>query len=99
MAGVQILPPTSEEKVTQLQKDGHRHSWALDMDGPWLTRSSSALLTGFVFIPDGCPYPYTLLTKKLGGGDGFVADNPTMKQVSTVQVYMVPTASQRSNLA
>ena len=40
-------------------------------------------LTGFVFNPAGCPYPNTLLTKKLDGGDGFGADNPTMEQVST----------------
>ena len=40
-------------------------------------------LTGFVFNPAGCPYPNTLLTKKPGGGDGFVADNPTMEQVRT----------------
>ena len=40
-------------------------------------------LTGFVFNPAGCPYPNTLLTKKPGGGDCFVADNPTIKQVST----------------
>ena len=26
---------------------------------------------------------YTLITKKLGGRDGLVADNPTMEQVST----------------
>ena len=26
---------------------------------------------------------YTLLVRKPGGGDGLVADNPTMKQVST----------------
>ena len=40
-------------------------------------------LTGFVFNPGGCPHPNTLLTKKPGGEDGFVADNPTMEQVST----------------
>ena len=40
-------------------------------------------LTGFVFNPVGCPYPNTLLTKKPGGRDSLVADNPTMKQVST----------------
>ena len=39
-------------------------------------------LTGFVFNPFGCPYPNTLLTKKPGGGDGLVADNPTMVQAS-----------------
>ena len=32
--------------------------------------------------PAGCPYPYTILTSKAGGGDSFVTDNPTMKQVS-----------------
>ena len=43
VAGVQILPPTSLQKVTQLQEGVRRHSWALDMDGHWLTRSSSTL--------------------------------------------------------
>ena len=38
--------------------------------------------TGFVFCPAGCPYTCTLLTRKLGGGDGFVVDNPTMEQAS-----------------
>ena len=40
-------------------------------------------LTGVVFNPAGCPYPNTVLTKKPGGRDGFVADNPTMEQVRT----------------
>jgi len=40
-------------------------------------------LTGFVFHSARCPYPCTLLTRKPGGGDGLVAANPTMKQVST----------------
>ena len=31
------------KQVTQLQEDCRRHSWALDMDGCWFTRSSSAL--------------------------------------------------------
>ena len=66
------------KKVTQLQEDTHRHSWALDMDGPWLCP-----LTGFVFNPAGSPYPCNFLTRKPGGGDGFVTDNPTMKWVST----------------
>ena len=35
-------------------------------------------LTRFVFNPAGCPNPNTLLTRKPGGGDGLVADNPTM---------------------
>ena len=35
--------------------------------------------TGFVLHPAGYPYPNTLLTKKLGGGDGLVADNPTIQ--------------------
>jgi len=30
-------------KITQLQENVHRHSWALDMDGHWLESSSSAL--------------------------------------------------------
>ena len=41
------------------------------------------LLAGFVFNPYGGPYSKTLLTRKPGGGDGLVADNPTMEQVST----------------
>ena len=40
-------------------------------------------LTGFVFNPAGCPYPNTLLTRKLVGGESFVADNPAMEEVST----------------
>ena len=39
-------------------------------------------LTDFVFNPAGCSYPNTLLTKKLSGGDGLIAANPNMKQVS-----------------
>ena len=39
-------------------------------------------LIGFVCNPAGCPYPNTLLIKKPGGGDGLVADNLTMEQVS-----------------
>ena len=69
--------------MDQLQEDVHRHSWVLDMDGCWLTMSSSALFRSFVFKPAGCPYPYTLLTMKPGGGDGLLTDNLTMKQVST----------------
>ena len=51
----------------------------------WLLAHKELLrpLTGFVFNPAGCPYPNTLLTKKPGGGDGLVTDNPTMEQVST----------------
>ena len=56
-------------------------------------------LTGFVFNPAGCPYPNTLLTKKLGGGHGLVVDNPTMEQVRTGLQGTVPVASHRSNLA
>ena len=37
-------------------------------------------LSGFVLHPAGCPYPNTLLNKTVGGGDGLVADNPTMEQ-------------------
>ena len=43
VARVQILPPPSESEVTQLQEDVRRRSWALAMDGWWLTRRSSAL--------------------------------------------------------
>ena len=32
-----------KKKKTQLQEDVHRHSWAQDMDGCWLTRNSSTL--------------------------------------------------------
>ena len=39
-------------------------------------------LTAFGFNPAECPYPYTLLTRKPGGGDGIFTDNPTMKPVS-----------------
>ena len=51
----------------------------------WLLAHKELLhpLTGFVFNPAWCPYPNTLLTRKPGGGDGLVADNPTMEHVST----------------
>ena len=55
---------------------GTRYGW------PLAHKELLRPLTGFVFNPAGCPYPNTLLTKKPGGGDGLVADNPTMKQVS-----------------
>ena len=56
---------------------GTRYGW------PLAHKELIRPLTGFVFNPAGCPYPNTLLTKKPGGGDGFVADNSTMEQVST----------------
>ena len=82
VAGVQILPPTSEERLptakgrlqTQL---GTRYGWLLTH------KELLCPLTGFVFSSAGCPYPYTLITRKPGGGDCLVADNPTMEQVST----------------
>jgi len=43
------------KKVTQLQEDVRRHSWALDMDGHWLNEFLCPL-TGFLFNPGGCPY-------------------------------------------
>ena len=51
-------------------------------------RSFIRPLTGFVFRPV-FRLP-TLLTRQLGGGTGFVADDPTMKQA--VQDYIVPVA-------
>ena len=82
VTGVQILPPTSlewlptagEHPQTQL---GTRYGW------PLAHKELLHPLTGFVFNPAGCPYPYTLLTRKPGGGDGLVANKPTMEQVST----------------
>ena len=38
----------------------------------------------FLSISAGCPYLYTLLTSKPGGGDCFVTGNPAMKQVNRV---------------
>ena len=38
-----MIPKLKKQKGTQLQEDVCRHSWALDMDARWLTRSSSAL--------------------------------------------------------
>ena len=67
-------PTAGGHPQTQL---GTRYGWTLAHKEPLRP------LTGFVFNPDGCPYPNTLLTKKPGGGDGLVADNPTMEQVST----------------
>ena len=43
VTGVQILPWTSEKKVTQLQEDVRKHIWASDMDGRWLATSSSTV--------------------------------------------------------
>ena len=54
-------------------------------------------LRGFVFNPAGCPYHTPSSPRKPGEEDGFVADNPTMARL--VQVYMIPIASHRSNLA
>ena len=64
------------------------------MDGRWLTRSSSALWQVLFFILLGVHIQTPSSPKKPGGGDGFVADNPNMEQV-----YMIPGASHRSNLA
>ncbi len=67
-------PTAGGRPQTQL---GTRYGW------PLAHKELLRPLTGFVFNPAGCPYPNTLLTKKPGGGDGLVADNPTMEQVST----------------
>ena len=84
VVGVQILPPTSEKKVTQLQEDVRRYRWTWDMDGRWFTSCSSTLWQVFFFKSYWVyPYPYILLTRKPGGGDGLVADNPMIKQVNT----------------
>ena len=60
--------------LTQL---GNRYGW------PLAHKELLWPLTDSVFNPAGCPYPYTFLTRKPGGGDGLATDNQTMKQVST----------------
>ena len=81
-------PTAGGRPQTQL---GTRYGW------PLAHKELLPPLTGFVFNPAGCPYPNTLLTKKPGGGDGLVANNPTMEQVSTGLHETV--ASHRSDLA
>ena len=66
-------PTAGRRPQTQL---GTRYGWPLSH------KELLRPLTGFVFNPAWCLYPHTLLTRKPGGGDGLVADNPTMKQVS-----------------
>ena len=67
-------PTVGGRPQTQL---GTRYGWS------FAHKELLCHLTDFVFNRAGCPYPYTLLTRKPGGGDGLVGDNPTMKQVST----------------
>jgi len=67
-------PTAGGRPQTQL---GTRYGW------PLAHKELLHPLTGFVFNPAGCPYPSTLLTRKPGGGDGLVSNNPTMEQVST----------------
>jgi len=67
-------PTAGGRPQTQL---GTRYGW------PLTHKELLHPLTGFVFNPAGCPYPNPLLTRKPGGGDGLVADNPTMEQVSS----------------
>ena len=77
-------PPKKKQQVTQLQEDVCRHSWVRDMDGRWLTRSSSTLLQILSFILLGVHIIHPPHQKTCTGGeDGLVADNPTMKQVTT----------------
>ena len=78
-------PTAGGRPQTQL---GTRYGW------PLAHKELLRPLTGFVFNPAGCPYANTLLTRKPGGGDGLVADNPIMKQV-----WMIPAASHRAHLA
>ncbi len=67
-------PTAGGRPQTQL---GTRYGWPLAH--PELLHP----LTGFVFNPAGCPYHTPSSPRKLGGGDGLVADNPNMEQVST----------------
>ena len=67
-------PTAGGHPQTQL---GTRYGW------PLAHKELPHPLTGFVFNRAGCPYPYTLLTRKPGARDSLVTDNPTMKQVST----------------
>ena len=75
VAKVQILPPTSKKKDNPIA--GGRPQTQLGTRYGWLLAHKELLhsLTGFVFNPGGWPYPYTLVTRKPGVGDGLVADN------------------------
>uniref|UniRef100_A0A8C4WPH4 tRNA (adenine(58)-N(1))-methyltransferase n=1 Tax=Eptatretus burgeri TaxID=7764 RepID=A0A8C4WPH4_EPTBU len=52
-------------------QSGTRYGW------PLAHKELLCPLTDFVFIPAGCPYPNTILTRKPGGGDSFIADHGT----------------------
>ena len=67
-------PTAGGRPQTQL---GPRYGWPLGH------KEFLRPLTGFVFNPAGCPYPNSLISKKPGGGDGLVTDNPTIEHVST----------------
>ena len=80
VAAVKILPLIKESNPTA----GGRPQTQLGIINGWPLAHKELLhpLTGLVFNPTECPYPYTLLTRKPSGEDGLVADNPTTKQVS-----------------
>ena len=67
VANVQILPPTSYKKETQLQEDmtadklGTRYEWLL------AHKELLHPLTDFVFNPTGCSLPYILPPGNLEG--------------------------------
>ena len=72
------------KKTTSNPMAGRRLHTQLGTINGWPLAHKELLchLTGFVFNPPGCPYPYTLLTKKPYEGDGLVTSNSTMKQIS-----------------
>ena len=72
--------PVTNLRIRSNPTAGRRPQIQLGVRYGWLLAHKELLrpLTGFVFNPAGCPYPSTLLTRKPGGGDGLVADNPTI---------------------
>ena len=76
VAGVQILPPNSDKKSNPTA--GGRSQTQLGTRNGWPLAHMELLypLTGFVLNTVGCPYPYTLLTRKPGGEDGLSRRQP-----------------------
>ena len=82
--GRSAIPTTNPlKRGTQLQEDVCKTQLGTRYGQLLVHKELLHPLAGFVFNPAGCPYSNTLLIKKPGGGDGLVADNPTMEQVST----------------
>ena len=67
-------PTAGRRPQTQL---GTRFGW------PLAHKELLRPLAGFVLHPAGCPYRAPSSPENLGGGEGLVADNPSMERVST----------------